>query len=63
MVDDQVVRNAYDPGQKSAIIPVFSAPQRLDNFDKCFLKKIFSQLLIFNGQQNVGIHLAPVPVN
>ena len=63
VIDDQVVSNPYDPGQEPSIITVFPSPEGLDDLDKSFLKKIFSKLLILDGEQNVRIDFAAMLVN
>lgn len=63
MIDDQVVGDANHPGKEFAIILVFARFEGLYDLDKSLLKEIFSQLLILNGKNNVGIYLAAVPVD
>ena len=63
MVDDQVVRDADHPGEEPSVVPVFAAAKRLDHFDECFLEQIFRKLLVFDGQQDICIDLAAVPVD
>ena len=63
VVYDQVVGNADHPRKEPAVIPVFPAAERLDHLNECFLKQILSQRLILDGKQNIGIHLAAVPVD
>lgn len=56
MVYDQVMGNSQHPRKKFALVAVVALAQGSDHLDKGVLKNIFSQVGIFNNQQNVGVN-------